>query len=139
VGAHSRRKGAAAEREVVALAKEHGFTSAVRSAPMQCGHGDDFPDVANVGRLHVEVKRRGKGSMYALAVDACRERPGFVPTLAYREDGGPWLAVVPLAELLKLEAAALGLTRPVCWDDAVEQADLAAAERDRRVKGEEPA
>jgi Holliday junction resolvase len=108
MGAHSRRKGATAEREVVAIAKAAGFDNAERAAPMQCATGDErHPDVANVGRLFVEVKRRGKGSMYALAVEATKERAGYVPTLAYREDGGPWLAVVPLAELLKLERAAL--------------------------------
>lgn len=108
MGSHSRRKGAVGEREVVALAIEHGFPKACRAAPMQCGHGDDFPDVAGVGRLRIEVKRRGKGSMYALAVDACQERAGEIPVLAYREDRGPWLAVLPLPELLKLERDALG-------------------------------
>jgi Holliday junction resolvase len=108
MGAHSRTKGAQAEREVAAIAREHGFESARRSAPMQAGYGsDDDADVENVGRLWLEVKRRGKGSMYALAVDATKERAGWVPTLVYREDRGPWLAVVPLTELLKLERAAL--------------------------------
>jgi Holliday junction resolvase len=107
MGAHSRRKGAAAEREIVTLARESGFPNARRSAPLQAADGQTAPDVDGIGRLWVEVKRRGKGSMYALAVEATKERAGYVPTLAYREDGGPWLAVVPLAELLKLERAAL--------------------------------
>ena len=107
MGSHSRRKGASAEREVVSLAKEHGFPNARRAAPLQAADGQTAPDVDGVGRLWLEVKRRGKGSLYALAVEHTLERAGYVPTLAYREDGGPWLAVVPLAELLKLERAAL--------------------------------
>ena len=132
MSAHSRRKGADAEREVAALAREYGFPKAERSAPMQAAAGDErHPDVANVGRLFVEVKRRGKGSMYALAVEATKERPGYIPTLAYREDRGPWLAVVPLAELLKLERAALRINAlaPValCEEDARACRDALAA------------
>ncbi len=77
---------------------------------------DGAPDVENVGRLRVEVKRRGRGSLYALAVEACRERPGKAPVLAYREDRGPWLAVLPLAELLKHERDALRMAPTTIWD-----------------------
>ncbi len=111
MGAHSRRKGKVAELEVVAIARDCGFARAERAAPMQAGHPDGHPDVAGVGRLHVEVKRRGKGSLYALAVAACRERPGEIPMLAYREDRGPWLAVLPLAEAFKLERENADLRR----------------------------
>ena len=101
MGRRSRTKGAVAEREVVALAREVGFARAERTAPMQAASGDEHhADVSGVGRLRLEVKRRGKGSMYALAVAATQERLGFVPVLAYREDRGPWLAVLPLAEAL---------------------------------------
>lgn len=117
-GRRSREKGAAAEREVAAIARDLGFPRARRSAPMQTGYGStDDADVENVGRLWLEVKRRGKGSMYALAIDATKERPGFIPTLAYREDGGPWLAVVPLAELIKLERdAGAAMSEPHPFD-----------------------
>jgi Holliday junction resolvase len=109
VSAHSRTKGAAAEREVVALCQSLGFPSARRYAPIQAavGGAEEAADVMGAGRLWLEVKRRGKGSMYALAVDAVRERPGHIPVMAYREDRGPWLAVLPLQELLKLERDAL--------------------------------
>lgn len=107
MGAKSRRKGASAEREVAELARQAGFPNARRSAPLQAADGQTAPDVDGTGRLWVEVKRRGRGSMYALAVEATRERAGWIPTLAYREDGGPWLAVVPLEELLKLELTAI--------------------------------
>lgn len=122
-GSHSRRKGAVAEREVVTLAQEAGFPSARRHAPLQAATGgsDEAADVACVGRLWLEVKRRGKGSMYSLAVAATRERPGFIPVMAYREDRGEWLAVLPLTELLKLERDALEVRNAVAENGALKR------------------
>ena len=102
-GRHSRDKGAKAEREVADMAVECGFVKARRFAPMQCADGNAGADVDRVGRLWLEVKRRGSGSLYGLACSVLFERPGWIPAMAYREDGRPWLGVVPLRELLKLE------------------------------------
>jgi Holliday junction resolvase len=108
LGAHSRRKGAQFEREVVTLAKEHGFSRAVREAPMQAGHGGRFMDVAGVGRLRIECKRRASGSLAAGREHVEGEEvPGFVNVAACRDDHGEALAVLRLVDLLKLERAAL--------------------------------
>lgn len=125
MGAKSRRKGKVGEREVVTLAQEHGFSSARRTAPMQASDGDaTYPDVANVGRIWAEVKRHAhvsvQGEMRTLLAT---ERPGFVRVLFHRDNGGPALATLEASELLKLEAQALGLTLPVSWEDAHEQAE----------------
>lgn len=109
-GAMSRRKGAAGEREVVALAREAGFSRAERAAPMQAARGDEHhADVEGVGRLFIEVKRHAKvsvpGCMKALLKT---ERPGFVRVLFHRDNGGQWLATLEATELLKMERDALG-------------------------------
>lgn len=109
MGAHSRQKGARGEREVVGLAKLYGFSDSVREAPMQAGHGDRFSDVASVGRLKLEVKRYRKTPVNKFARECLKEVPGFIPALAYRDDGSTqWYAVVTLEDLFKLERQALG-------------------------------
>ena len=127
MGAHSRRKGAQGERELVSLAQTHGFNEARRTAPMQAFDGDDtYPDVANVGRLWAENKRHRRVNVQAEMRDLlAKERPGYVRVLFHRDDGGPALATLEAAELLKLEAQALGVTPPVNWLDAVEQEEAA--------------
>lgn len=108
-GAMSRRKGAQGERDVVALAREAGFTRAERAAPLQAANGDEHhADVEGVGRLFIEVKRHAKvsvpGCMKALLAT---DRPGFVRVLVHRDNGGKWLATLEASELLKLERDAL--------------------------------
>lgn len=104
-----RRKGKDGELEVVNLAAEHGFPGAKRTAPMQAEHPGDYPDVADVGRLWTEVKRHRRVNVQKHAKEALRERPGYIPVLAHRDNGGQWLATLSLAELLKLEADSLNL------------------------------
>jgi hypothetical protein len=89
MGAKSRNKGAAGEREFVACAVEYGFRDAHRVAPMQAGHAEKpYPDVDGVGQLWIEVKRHKRVSVSGHFRDLYgEERPGFVPVLAYREDG----------------------------------------------------
>ena len=126
-GRASRRKGAEGECELVNLAQELGFTEARRTAQLQTLDGDDtYPDVANVGRLWAENKRHRRVNVQAEMRDLlAKERPGYVRVLFHRDDGGPALATLEAAELLKLEAQALGVTPPVNWVDAVEQEEAA--------------
>lgn len=107
MGAKSRTKGASGELEIVTLARELGFNRARRLAPMQCGYGQDYPDVDGVGPLWIESKRERKvASLAAYVREYLAERPGYVPVLAWREDRGEWTATLSLAELLKLVAKA---------------------------------
>jgi hypothetical protein len=115
VGAMQRRKGASGEREVVALAKEAGFTSARRTAQMQAGTGDELDaDVSGIGRLWVEVKRHARVNVQGCMRELlATERPGFVRALFHRSNNGPWLVTLEASELLKLERDALRLTPPL--------------------------
>lgn len=102
-----RAKGAAGERECAAVFKAHGY-DAKRSSPMQAEYPEDYCDLANTGPFAVEVKRLSQAEA-SRVVRYTREHlakdfPGLVPLLAYRIDGGRWVACLPLEELLKLIA-----------------------------------
>jgi Holliday junction resolvase len=108
-GRRSREKGAEGEREIASMAREEGFAFAKRTAPMQAAHADEFEDVAEVGRLAIESKRYRRTPVNAFAREVlAKERPGFIPVLAYRDDHQPeTFAVVKLRDLLRLERQAL--------------------------------
>lgn len=110
-GRASRRKGAEGENELVILAREFGFNGARRTAPLQAWDGDDkYPDVANIGRLWAENKRHRRVNVQACMRELlATERPGYVRVLFHRDNNGPALATLEASELLKLEAAALGI------------------------------
>ncbi len=125
MGAKSRRKGKSGELEVRAMAREEGFATAQRGAPMQAQGGEVLADVCEVGRLWIESKRYKRTPVNRFAREVlAEERVGYVAVLAYRDDHQPEpFAVVKLRDLLRLERAARG-AGPVNGWDAVEQAEL---------------
>ncbi len=95
-----RRKGLEGEREVAAIWREHGFH--VRSLE---GEGDHMV-LGLFGRetLHSEVKRQNRLRI-EWVYQAEREAPaGAVPVVAWRPDGHPWWAMIPLEDLARLLA-----------------------------------
>lgn len=94
MAARSRRKGAAAEREVVNILRAAGF-AAERRAPMQSSADADDPDVfaPEIGRI--EVKRRARG--FALLYEALAKADAAI----VRDDRGEWLFVEPLRSLIQ--------------------------------------
>lgn len=103
-GAHSRRKGAQGERELVNLAKAVGLKDAKREAPMQAGHGDDYPDVGGIAGLYIESKRYKKTPVNTFAEELLNKvrRDALLPVLMYRDDGCRWRAVLDGETMLKL-------------------------------------
>lgn len=103
MGALSRRKGACGEREIVKLARELGFTDAKRTAPMQAGYGAEYPDVDGIPLLWIEAKCYRQTPVNRFAREHVdKERPGFIPVLAWRDERTEWRATLALSELLKL-------------------------------------
>lgn len=93
MGAKSRRKGANGERELAKVARECGWEGAKREAPMQAGHGDDYPDIGDVKGLYIESKRYKKVPVTRFAeelLDKPARKDGLVPVLAHRDDHKPW-------------------------------------------------
>jgi len=94
-GRSSKRKGSAAEREVVNLAKAAGLPAerAYASNGRALGHTEDVD--ALIANLRVQVKRRAKIASYV-------KPPEGADMTLLREDRGPWYAVIPYNMLLNL-------------------------------------
>lgn len=114
-----RDKGARGEREVAAIFRAHGFEC--ERTPNSGGL--HIPgDIVGVTGVHVEVKRQETARPWAWFEQAARESlvtPGYViPVVAFRRNGSDWLALLPLADLVKL----LTLSgKPPAYDPALEE------------------
>jgi len=104
VSAVERRKGAAAEREVVGLIRAAGWPDAKRThdGRAQVGRGDVAGGPPGV---HWEVKRVERLSVPGALAQARRDAdPGDLPVLVHRPSRADWMATLPLAGLLGLLA-----------------------------------
>jgi Holliday junction resolvase len=112
MGRMQRDKGARGERSICAVDAEHGFES-VRSAPMQCGHGDDdFADVWSkqwpMSLLFREVKNYKRTPVNAFTAEyVVPDRAGYLPVLVWKDERMPWIANLKYVDLVKI----LGLLR----------------------------
>jgi hypothetical protein len=104
----SRRKGADAERAVVAYLTEHGFPYAERRL---CGAAG--PDITGTPGIAWEVKSARRHELAAWVDQAEAQRPGVGANLAPlvikrtgTTDVGRWYAVLPMAQLVELLKAA---------------------------------
>lgn len=99
-----RRKGAAAEREIIALIREAGWPHARRTSDgrTQTGRGDVTGGPAAV---HLEIKRHERlnvpGALAQVRFDA---DPLDIPVLVHRPSRSDWMATLPLSDLLDLLA-----------------------------------
>lgn len=104
MSAKERAKGAAAEREIVQILREHGWTQAERTSNgrVQSGRNDIAKGPAGCA---IEVKRQERlnvpGALDQLERDS---DPLDVPVLVHRPSRRPWMATLPLADLLPLLA-----------------------------------
>lgn len=104
MSAVERRKGAAAEREVIGLIREAGWPGACRThdGRAQAGRGDVAGGPVGV---HWEVKRVERLSVPgALAQVRADADTGDLPVLVHRPSRAPWMATLPLVDLLALLA-----------------------------------
>ena len=97
-GRMARNKGARGENELAGiLTDELGF-----EVKRKLGQARDGGDDIQIGKYRIEVKSRE-----ALRLDDwCQQletvcAPREVPVVAYRRNGQPWRAVVPMAWLIK--------------------------------------
>jgi hypothetical protein len=99
-----RAKGARGERELVALLREHGWPDAARTSDGNRQHGRG--DIRNGPQgVHLESKRQETTSIWAWISQATDEAPdGCIPVVAFRRSRSPWMACLPLEELLALLA-----------------------------------
>lgn len=97
-GRMARTKGATGERELAQmLSDELGFV-----VQRKLGQARDGGDDIQVGKYKIEVKRREALRIedWCRQIEACAG-PEDVPVVAFRRNGQPWRAVVPMAWLIK--------------------------------------
>jgi Holliday junction resolvase len=107
MGAHSKRKGSAGEREFANLLRIEGWASARRGCQF-AGHdeeGKEFPDVvcSELPYIHWEVKRTKKQTNIGDAIcQAMRDaQDDQVPVVAHRKDHYPWMVTLTFEQFAK--------------------------------------
>lgn len=105
-GKGSRRKGAAGELEAChELGSRFGWR-ARRTAPMQAGHANEYPDIVcdQTPGLFLEVKRVEKLNVQKALGVAAKQAGRKVPILLHRTNRSPlgWLLTLRLEDLPRL-------------------------------------
>jgi hypothetical protein len=102
MSATERRKGAVGEREVVQLLHDHGWRDARRTSD---GLGQQTRgDITNgPAGIHVEIKRQERLNVPAALRQAHDDANALdVPVVIHRPSRSPWMATLPLDDLLEL-------------------------------------
>jgi Holliday junction resolvase len=94
-------KGKRGERELARFLVDHGHPA---RRGQQFSGGPDSPDVICESLpFHFEVKRTERLRLHEAMQQATNDaKPGSVPVVAYRRNGGDWLAILPMTALLEL-------------------------------------
>ena len=101
---NSRAKGKNGELELVDELKQRGFYSARRGQQYSGGAGS-ADVVSSLPGIHLECKRVEKGSLHEWLAQAVRDAGGAaIPVVAHRRNRGEWVAVLRLADLVKILA-----------------------------------
>ena len=105
MGAKSARKGAAGERELAAILREHGYP-VERGGSRSCG---EVPDLTGLPGVHIECKRRETTEIWKWMAQAEADAQRFqdgVPAVFFRRSRSPWCVVMKLEDWLNLYQAA---------------------------------
>lgn len=101
---NSRNKGAAGERELANLLKEHGYKS--RRGQQYCGANGDA-DVVGLDGIHIECKRVERLNIDdAMAQAVADAKEGEKPAVFHRKNRKGWLVTMPLEDWLEMYKAA---------------------------------
>jgi Holliday junction resolvase len=101
VSASERRKGAAAEVEIVQMLRAAGWPHARRNFGSGAAGGNDI--VAGPAGTAIEVKRQERLNVpAAFSQLLAAARPTDLPVLVHRPSRHGWMATLPLDELLAL-------------------------------------
>lgn len=101
----SQRKGAAGERELARLLREHGYETE-RGGSLSFGAA---PDLKGLPGIHIEVKRRERLNLGEAMTQAIRDAERFgdgAPTVFHRRSRQPWLVTMRFADWVALYSAA---------------------------------
>lgn len=97
---HSKRKGAAGERELAAFLRRYGIEA--RRSQQYCGTESSADLIADLPGIHIECKRTEALSVYKAVEQAQSDCGGLRPLVCHRRSRKDWLAILPLKDLLEL-------------------------------------
>jgi Holliday junction resolvase len=103
-GRGKRNKGAAGERELAGILKDHlGF-----EVKRNLGQARDGADDITIQKFRIEVKRQERLQVdkWSEQVESC-SKSGEIPVLAYRRNGQPWRVCLRLDDFIPLMRDAL--------------------------------
>lgn len=101
MGISSQRKGAAGERELAAILKEHGYDCS-RGGSMSFG---EVPDLSGLPGIHIEVKRVERLNVGEAMEQSIRDSERMndgVPALFHRRNRKPWLVTMRFDDWIKI-------------------------------------
>ena len=97
---NGRQKGAAAERELAAILREHGYDA--RRGQQYAGANGDA-DVIGIPGLHLECKRVEKLNLDAAMEQSRRDaRDGEIPVVVHRKNRQEWRITLALDDFLRI-------------------------------------
>jgi Holliday junction resolvase len=103
-GRGKRNKGAAGERELAGILKDHlGF-----EVKRNLGQARDGADDITIQKFRIEVKRQERLQVdkWSEQVESC-SKSGEIPVLAYRRNGQPWRICLKLDDFIPMLRDAL--------------------------------
>lgn len=109
MGAKSRRKGAAGEREFAAVLSTFGISA--RRSQQFCGLNQTADLVTSANGLHFEVKRYQRIAALRFMEQAERDAKENVPVVAMREDRGEWHLMIRATDLKEFAQRIVDSTR----------------------------
>jgi len=96
--ANSKRKGKHGELEAVKVVRQWGLKHARRS--QQYAGTEGHADLANTGKLHIEVKRGRKTNIKAALQQAQEQaKPNHIPVALTRDDHKQWIVSIHANDL----------------------------------------
>lgn len=101
---NSRNKGAAGERELARILRDHGYDKSRRGQQF-CGSNGDA-DVVGLPGIHIECKRVEKLNLYD-AMEQARDdsRECEIPAVFHRKNHKPWLVTMDFDDFMRMYKA----------------------------------
>jgi len=97
---NGRQKGAAAERELAAILRDHGYDA--RRGQQYAGANGDA-DVTGLPNIHIECKRVERLNLDAALEQSERDaRAGEIPVVIHRKNRQSWRITMALEDFLRI-------------------------------------
>lgn len=98
---NSRNKGAAGERELAQVLRDHGIEA--RRGQQYCGANGDA-DVVGLEGYHIECKRVERLNIEEAYAQSTRDaRTGEIPIVCHRKNRKPWMVTMSLEDFLRTQ------------------------------------